>query len=97
MVCTKVDHFGYIEVETKKLEVKEKKYEMKKVKEENRILFTDPNSITDPIVRENLRNEQARIMRKRAEQEKNQMEIGSSNGLGQLFDFVGSDNDLPNY
>lgn len=58
-------------------------------KEDNIILFTNPNSITDPIVPENLRNEQARIMGKMPEQERNQMEIASSNGLRQFFDFVG--------
>ncbi|KAL1225853.1 hypothetical protein V5N11_019540 [Cardamine amara subsp. amara] len=43
-------------------EIQRKKVEVQRMKEENKILFADLNSITDPACREYIQNQQALIM-----------------------------------
>ena len=80
------------------LEIQSKNYALKELKEENKILFQDINSIQDPNIRAYIQAEQARILQKRAEQQKYQQPPPTSNSFGQYFnDIGGSGTDLPDY
>ncbi|KZV39681.1 hypothetical protein F511_22706 [Dorcoceras hygrometricum] len=76
--------------------VQMRKLELAEMREENKIIFMDLNSISDPTKREFLRAEQARLMQKR-----NPHGPGScntSNTFGDYFpDIGGCGNDLPPY
>ncbi|KAL2528069.1 hypothetical protein Fot_20670 [Forsythia ovata] len=73
-----------------------KKVNVIEYREENKILFKNLSSIPDPILRESVRNEQNRIIRKRAQQSNESQ--SSSGPFGQYFDDLGgSENDLPDY
>ena len=64
----------------------------REMKEENKILLKDLNSIADPNVREYFRGEQIKIIQKRNQQE------GSSSAFGNYFDDIGgSGSNLPEY
>lgn len=54
-----------------------------------------PNSITDPTVRENLRNEQERILARRGQEER--PKVCSSDSFSRFFEVSGNDEDFPNY
>ena len=72
-----------------------KKIAVTEYREDNKILFTDLDSIKDPNLREFMRSEHARIMRKRAQQQ-GEGSQNTSNIFGQFFtNLGGSGDDLP--
>ena len=80
------------------LEIQSKNYALKELKEENKILFQDINSIQDPNIRAYIQAEQARILQKRAEQQKYQQPPPTSNSFAQYFNDIGrSGTGLPDY
>lgn len=74
-----------------------KNYALKQVKEDNKMLFHDVNTIVDPNVRAFVLAEQAQILAKRAEQHNQQTPLKSSS-YGQYFNYLGGYGScLPNY
>ena len=76
-----------------------KKLAFKEVKEENKILLKNLASIDDVNIREYIRSEQERIVRKRRqEQQQQQSSSVTQNLFGQYFgDLRGSEAHLPDY
>ena len=70
---------------------------VKEFREENKILFTNLNSITDLVLREFMRSEQLRIMRKRAQQQGKESQNTSSDYSQYFTNLGGSGNDIPYY
>ena len=61
-------------------------------------MFQDINSVQDPNILAYIQAEQARILQKRAKQQKYQQPPPTSNSSGQYFnDIGGSGTDLPDY
>ncbi|EFH55039.1 hypothetical protein ARALYDRAFT_901044 [Arabidopsis lyrata subsp. lyrata] len=82
------------------LEIQSKNYALKELKEENKILLCDLNTM-DPNVRGYFQAEQARILQKRSDQQKNQLAQPPSTSFGsfgQYFnDIGGPESNLPEY
>uniref|UniRef100_A0A0D3DBE2 No apical meristem-associated C-terminal domain-containing protein n=1 Tax=Brassica oleracea var. oleracea TaxID=109376 RepID=A0A0D3DBE2_BRAOL len=73
-------------------------YALEEMKEENKILFCDLNSIEYPNVCEHFQAEKARILQKRSHQQQNQQIPPLSTSFGQYFDnLCGSGSNLPEY
>ncbi|KAL5549772.1 hypothetical protein UlMin_005003 [Ulmus minor] len=78
-------------------EIQKKKLALAEYREDNKILFKDLNSITDPSLREFFQNEQLRVMQKRAQQH-GQGSQNTSNSVDQYLDNLrGSGTNLPDY
>lgn len=67
------------------LDVQSKNYALKELKEENRILFQDANSIQDPNIRAYVQAQRAIILQKRVEQQQNEQHPPTSSSYGQYF------------
>ena len=73
-------------------------YALEEMKEENKILFCDLNSIEYPNVCEHFQAEKARILQKRSHQQQNQQIPPPSTSFGQYFNnLCGSGSNLPEY
>ena len=81
------------------LEIKAKSHELREIKEENKMLFRNLNSIQDPNVRAYVESEQAQIQQKRAEKQQSQTTTPtSSDSLSQYFTNLGGfGTNLPDY
>ncbi|XP_059310286.1 uncharacterized protein LOC132061500 [Lycium ferocissimum] len=80
------------------LEMKDRTLKLKEFREENKILLSNLDSISDPNIREFIRQEQKRIMDKRSQQFQQPQPQQSSAPYTQYFnDIGGSGNDLPEY
>ena len=77
-------------------EIQMKKLALAEYREDNKILFKDLNSITDPSLREFFQNEQSRIMQKRAQQQ-GQGSQNNSSSFQYFDDLTGSKTNLPEY
>lgn len=76
------------------LEMQSKNYALKELKEENKMLLQNLNSIENPNIRAYVQGEQTRILRKKM----NQQPPSSSTLFGNFFnDIGGSGNDLLEY
>lgn len=82
------------------MDIQSKNYALKELKEENKNLFCDLNTI-DPNVRKYFRAKQARILQKRSDQQQNQQAPPPSTSFGlfgQYFNDIGGSRDnLPEY
>ena len=75
-----------------------KKLAFKEVKEENKILLKNLSSIDDVNIREYIRSEQERIVRKRRQEQQQQSSSVTQNLFGQYFgDLRGSGANLSDY
>ncbi|KAF3497277.1 hypothetical protein DY000_02052647, partial [Brassica cretica] len=80
------------------LEIQSKNYALKKLREENKILFCDVNSIQNPKVCAYMQSEQNRILSERSEEQPAQQPPQTSTSFGQFFNNLnGSGSDLPDY
>ena len=76
-------------------EIQKKNYALKELKEENKMLFLDLNSVQDPNIRAYIQAQQAQILQNRSLQ---QQAPPPSTSFGQYFNnFNGSRGDLPDY
>ena len=73
-----------------------KKLALAEYREDNKILFKDLNSITDPSLREFFQNEKLRIMQKRTQQQ-GQGSQNNSSSFQYFDDLKGSKTNLPKY
>ena len=81
-----------------RLQNEAKKLAFKEVKEENKILLKNLASIDDVNIREYIRSEQERIVRKRRQEQQQQSSSVTQNLFGQYFgDLGGSGANLPDY
>ena len=81
-----------------RLQNEAKKLAFKEVKEENKILLKNLASINDVNIREYIRSEQERIIRKMRQEQQQQSSLVTQNLFGQYFgDFGGSGANLPYY
>ena len=86
---------GMIEL---RLQNEAKKLAFKEVKEENKILLKNLASIDDVNIREYIRSEQERIVRKRRQEQQQQSSSVTQNLFEQYFgDLRGSGANLPDY
>ncbi|XP_019184996.1 PREDICTED: uncharacterized protein LOC109179976 [Ipomoea nil] len=88
------------QTEAKKVELaerqeanRERREEKRERREENKILRINLNSITDPMVRESIRNEQLQIVAKRANEQTHGGGGESSSQFNQYFDNLGGNGD----
>jgi len=80
------------------LAVQKEKLRVKEMKEENKVLMMDVDSIVDLTRREFMRQEQQRIMYKRSQQYPHSQPQQSSVPFTQYYnDFGVSGNDIPSY
>ncbi|PON83487.1 hypothetical protein TorRG33x02_207590 [Trema orientale] len=94
---TNSDRQQNYELQVLRAQNESKKLAVTEYREDNKILFTDLDSIKDPNLREFMRSEQSRIMRKRAQQQ-GEGSQNTSNVFGQFFtNLGGSGDDLPPY
>ena len=81
-----------------RLQNEAKKLAFKEVKEENKILLKNLASIDDVNIREYIRSEQERIVRKRRQEQQQQSSSVTQNLFGQYFeDLGGFGANLPDY
>lgn len=81
-----------------RLQNEAKKLAFKKVKEKNKILLKNLDSIDDVNIREYVRSEQERIIRKMRQEKQQQSSSVTQNLFGKYFrDFGGSRANLPYY
>lgn len=79
-------------------EIQKKNYALKELKEENKMLFLDLNSVQDPNIRAYIQAQQAQILQNRSLQQQAQQAPPPSTSFGQYFNnFNGSGGDLPDY
>ncbi|XP_073153333.1 uncharacterized protein [Henckelia pumila] len=82
--------------EQKKISLRQEQLALAKHQEENKILYIDVSTIGDPVLRQIVENNRARIMQKREEERRQQ----EGNSFGQYFGDIGgsgSGSDFPNY
>ena len=81
-----------------RLQNEAKKLAFKEVKDKNKILLKHLASIDDVNIREYIRSEQERIIRKMRQEQQQQSSLVTQNLFGQYFgDFGGSGANLPDY
>ncbi|PON67996.1 hypothetical protein TorRG33x02_263160 [Trema orientale] len=83
-----LDRRKQLDIQRIRLDIQRRSLVFEERKEENKILFLDLNSISNPNVRDFFRVEQARIIRKRAQQQQQQEPSSATNVFGQYFDNI---------
>ena len=74
--------FDRIELQRQKNELRKKKIELAQMKEENKILFMNLDTVSDPNMRVFLEKEKEKIMQKRAQTTQDEEQGGGSEYYG---------------
>ena len=77
--------FDRIELQRQKNELRKKKIELAQMKEENKILFMNLDTVSDPNMRVSLEKEKEKIMQKRAQTAQDEEQWGGSEYYGSQY------------